>query len=167
MNRRRTTKEERDLFHAVMSGQALARKAQPAVKSKPASKAVQPAKQPGSVDGHTGEKLKRGELRPDAKLDLHGLTEAAAHRALQSFVLSAQRRGYKLLLIVTGKGAPATNGDAPFDLGLGGRRRGVLKAMVPRWLSEPPLARLIADMRQAHRRHGGDGALYVYLRKNP
>ena len=118
------------------------------------------------MDGHTGEKLKRGELHPDAKLDLHGLTEAAAHRTLQTFLLSAQRRGAKLVLIVTGKGAPA-NSDAPFDLGLAGHRRGVLNAMVPRWLREPPLGQLIADMRQAHRRHGGDGALYVYLRKKP
>jgi len=162
---RRTTKDERDLFHAVLSGQALARKVPPATKSKPATKAVQPAKPTGGVDGHTGEKLRRGELRVDAKLDLHGLTEAVAHRTLQSFMLSAQRRGDKLLLVVTGKGAPAADSDAPFDLELAGRRRGVLKAMVPRWLGEPPLARLIADTRQAHRRHGGDGALYVYLRK--
>ena len=165
MRSRRTTKEERDLFQAVLSGQTLARKAQPAAKSKPAPKTVQLAKHKSSVDGHTGEKLRRGEIRVDAKLDLHGLTEAAAHRTLQSFLLSAQRRGAKLLLIVTGKGAPAANSDAPFDLGLAGRRRGVLKVMVPRWLGEPPLGQLIADMRQAHRRHGGDGALYVYLRK--
>ena len=166
MNRRRTTKEERDLFQAVLAGRALARKALPSAKAKPAPKSVQPSNHAGSVDGHTGEKLKRGELRPDAKLDLHGLTEAAAHRALQSFLLSAQRRGAKLLLIVTGRGAPP-NSDAPFDLGLAGRRRGVLNAMVPRWLAEPPLGQLIADIRQAHRHHGGDGALYVYLRKKP
>jgi DNA-nicking Smr family endonuclease len=104
------------------------------------------------LDGNTKKKLDRGEMAPDAKLDLHGLTEAAAHGALLTFLIAAHRRGDRLVLVVTGKGEAG---------------RGVLKAMVPRWLQEAPMKKIIADQRWAHRRHGGDGALYVYLRKSP
>jgi len=130
-------------------------------KYKPVAAKIRTAR--SGLDGHTAGKLDRGALIPDAKLDLHGLTEAAAHRVLTTFIYMAQYRGARLLLIVTGKGV-MTN-DGPFDLGFGGNRRGVLNAMVPRWLHERPLSDLIADQRSAHRRHGGDGALYVYLRK--
>ena len=160
MSRRRTTDEERNLFQAAFAGHGPVKKPAPKTLKPPAAK--KPAKSNlGGLDGHTGDRLSRGQLAPDAKLDLHGLTEAAAHRALTAFVHMALRRGARLLLIVTGKGARTT--DGPFDLGLDRQRRGVLKAMVPRWLREPPLAGLIADLRPAHRRHGGDGALYVYL----
>ena len=66
--------------------------------------------------------------------------------------------------MVTGKGTPPAP-DAPFDLELNSRARGVLKTLAPRWLQEPGLARFVADVRSAHRKHGGAGALYVYLRK--
>lgn len=159
MSRRRTTDEERELFHNALAGLGPLKK-QPAKVRPPAQK---PRHVPSGLDGRTRGKLDRGLLVPDAKLDLHGLTEAAAHRTLLTFVHTAHKRGVRLLLIVTGKGTrPA---DGPFDLGLAGGRRGVLKAMVPRWLREPPLSVMIADLQDAHRRHGGDGALYVYLRK--
>lgn len=152
--KRRATKEERELFLAVISDQ-------PPVKSAPARKhAATPAakrsapKTPTGLDGNTRRKLTRGEIAPTAKLDLHGMTEAAAHRALSAFVLAAHRRGDRLALIVTGKGGASKDGG-----------RGVLKAMVPRWLEEAPMAKVIAEKRWAHIRHGGEGALYVYLRK--
>ena len=162
MNRRRTTDEERELFRAVLSGKALHKKPRPQPKTgpaKPAEKKAPPA--PTGVDGGTGERLRRGMIVPDSKLDLHGLTESAAHRALWSFLQTAHKRGDRLVLVVTGKGARAS--AEAFDLEP--RSRGVLKTMVPRWLGEPQFARLIADLRGAHRRHGGEGALYVYLRK--
>jgi DNA-nicking Smr family endonuclease len=162
MTRRPTTDEERELFHAVLSGTALHKKPRPhpqSAKSKPAEKKAQAT--PSGVDGRTGERLRRGAIAPDSKLDLHGLTENAAHGALWSFLQAAHGRGDRLVLVVTGKGARAP--DQVFDLEP--RSRGVLKTMVPRWLDEPQFARLIADTRNAHRRHGGDGALYVYLRK--
>jgi Uncharacterized protein conserved in bacteria len=102
------------------------------------------------LDGATKRKLEKGEIAPAAKLDLHGLTEAAAHGTLLTFLAAAHRRGDRLVLIVTGKGEAG---------------HGVLKQMVPRWLDEAPMAKLIADKRWAHKRHGGEGALYVYLRK--
>ena len=166
MTRRRTTDEERELFRAVLSGRALHRKPRSQPKSghaKAADKKAPATLTPSGLDGHTGERLRRGAIVPDSKLDLHGLTENAAHSALRFFLQAAHRRGDRLVLIVTGKGARASEG--PFDLELAGRSRGVLKTMVPRWLREPQFAQLIADLRSAHRRHGGDGALYVYLRK--
>lgn len=113
--------------------------------------------------GRTAERLRRGLLEPEARLDLHGMTEEAAHSALIRFVESAQARGLRLVLVVTGKGSTPTLDNEPFDLAR--RPRGVLNAMVPRWLKEPALAKRIAEIRAAHRRHGGSGALYVYLRK--
>jgi DNA-nicking Smr family endonuclease len=162
VNRRHTTDEERELFHAVLSGKALHKKPRPQPKigrARPADKKAQTTST--GVDGRTGERLKRGTITPDSKLDLHGLTENAAHRVLWSFLQTAHKRGDRLVLVVTGKGARVCGGS--FDLEQ--HSRGVLKTMVPRWLCEPQFARLIADMRGAHRRHGGDGALYVYLRK--
>ena len=166
MTRRRTTDAERELFHAVLAGKAPHPKPRSQSKpahAKPADKKAS-APPPGGLDGRTDQRLRRGEIIPDSKLDLHGLTETAAHRALGSFLQAAHRRGDRLVLVVTGKGAGAS--DGPFDLELAGRSRGVLKTMVPRWLREPHFARQIADLRPAHRRHGGDGALYVYLRKS-
>ena len=104
-------------------------------------------------------------LEPEARLDLHGMTEAAAHTALNAFLRNASARGHRLVIVVTGKGRNAQDPYAPFDLELNMRKRGVLKTIVPRWLKEPELAGLVVDVRTAHRRHGGAGALYVYLRK--
>ena len=115
------------------------------------------------IDGHTGEKLKRGQLQPGARLDLHGMTEGAAHAALLSFLAGAQARGVRLALVVTGVGNPAPHEGAEWMRS----RHGVLKNMVPRWLSEKEFAALAAGSAPAHRRHGGGGALYVYLRKRP
>jgi DNA-nicking Smr family endonuclease len=155
---RRTTKEEDELFHAALNGQQAVKK--PAVKKPPKleipkPKAKPPPKTPG-VDGNTARRLQRGEIAPDAKLDLHGMTESAAHRALTAFVQGAHRRGDRLVLVVTGKGGASPDPE---------RTRGVLKTMVPRWLEEVPMRGLIAEKRWAHIRHGGEGALYIYLRK--
>jgi DNA-nicking Smr family endonuclease len=145
------------------------RKAPP--KTDAGSKALTPSKPQrapnalSGLDGRTAERLRRGALEPEARLDLHGLTEALAHTTLVTFLRTAHARGLRLVLVVTGKGAKPAADDEPFDLELHGRARGVLKSMTPRWLKEPSLAPLIADMRTAHRRHGGGGALYIYLRK--
>lgn len=125
---------------------------------------TQPKDKSSGLDGNTSERLRRGLIEPQAKLDLHGLTEAAAYHALTAFLRGAHMRGIRLVLIVTGKGKPPAP-DAPFDLELNARSRGVLKSAVPRWLDEPALASIVAVVRAAHRSHGGAGALYVYLRK--
>jgi DNA-nicking Smr family endonuclease len=163
MIRKRTVSdEERTLFERSF------REARPLVKQRATGAFVnsgQPAAPHTGIDGRTAERLRRGALEPHAQLDLHGLTQAEAHRVLAAFLLAAQRRGDRLVLVVTGKGAKEPDPFAPFDLEQATRARGVLKTMVPRWLGEPPLSGMVADMRAAHLRHGGEGALYVYLRK--
>jgi DNA-nicking Smr family endonuclease len=120
---------------------------------------------PGGVDGRTEERLRKGQIEPDARLDLHGYTEHAAHDALLNFLRGASLRGHRMIIVVTGKGAPR-DPNAPFDLELDQKARGILKTVVPRWLAEPAFAQFVAAVRHAHRRHGGEGALYVYLRKS-
>jgi DNA-nicking Smr family endonuclease len=162
MSRRSTSDDERTLFEKSFTEARPLRADRLDVPTPKTSKQIVAG---GSgVDGNTDERMRRGLLEPEAKLDLHGMTEDAAHRRLLMFLKGAQRQGKKLVLVVTGKGRPQA-ADAPFDLELHVRSRGVLAAAVPRWFLEPDFAALIAGTRAAHKRHGGDGALYVYLRK--
>ena len=163
MSRRKTTKEERELFvQAIAEARPLARMQTTPVAS---GKSHTGAARSGTgLDGRTEERLRRGLISPDARLDLHGFTERDAHHALLLFLRSAQTRRHRLVLVVTGKGARVAP-DAPFDMELNYRSRGVLKAVVPRWLREPSFAAIVAGVRSAHVRHGGEGALYIYLRK--
>jgi DNA-nicking Smr family endonuclease len=89
------------------------------------------------------------------------MTEAAAHTTLLSFLAGAQSRGVRLALVITGVGNPKHHGGAEWMRS----PHGVLKQMVPRWLNEREFSALISGSGPAHRRHGGEGALYVYLRK--
>jgi len=154
--KRRTTDDERKLFKAHIDEPRPLK----AVISKPAKRKSATTKSVG-LDGNTAEKLKRGQLAPGARIDLHGMTEAAAHATLLSFLKTAQSRGIRLALVITGVGNPRHHEGAEWMR----RPHGVLKEMVPRWLNEKDFAALISGSGPAHRRHGGDGALYVYLRK--
>jgi DNA-nicking Smr family endonuclease len=186
MTRRSLSDEERELFESAMSAAApLTKSPRPRKKPAPPNAEVQtgtphttkrdPVRTPQvherrtvGIDGNTAERLRRGLLKPQAKLDLHGMSERDAHRALITFVRAARLRKFRLLLVVTGKGSAdrQTGNETAFDLGLDMRARGVLRNLAPRWLREPGLGELVADVREAHRRHGGSGALYVYLRKD-
>jgi len=159
--KRIVTAEERALFEEKFK-EARPLIAEPV--AQPPEKTQTKQDKSGGLDGNTAERLRRGLINPQAKLDLHGLTEAAAYHALTAFLRGAHMRGIRLVLVVTGKGKPPAP-DAPFDLELNARSRGVLKSAVPRWLDEPALASIVAVVRAAHRSHGGAGALYVYLRK--
>jgi DNA-nicking Smr family endonuclease len=97
--------------------------------------------------------LRRGSVDIGARLDLHGLDRAAAHRAVGQFLRALAEEGERVALIITGKGGARTGGE------------GVLRAEFPRWLSEGALARLVLAWRPAAPRHGGDGAFYVLLRR--
>ena len=102
------------------------------------------------IDRATSQRLKRG-LRPiEARLDLHGMSQAEAHRALEEFVRAASAAGHRSLLVITGRGT-----DRP----------GILKSSVPRWLDEGELRRQVLAVAAARPRHGGGGALYVLLRR--
>ena len=116
------------------------------------------ARGPLRMDAGTFGRLRKGKLRPEARIDLHGMTLAQAHPALTAFILNARAAGKRLVLVITGKGRPNDH-DAPMPV-----RAGRLRHDVPRWLSLPPLSHAMLQVAPAHRRHGGEGALYVYLR---
>ena len=121
--------------------------------------AEQVGAKPVQMDRKAFDRMKRGKLRPEGKLDLHGMTTERAHPALTRFILGAQAQGKRLVLIVTGKGKQRDEGG-PIPV-----RHGVLRHQVPHWLSLPPLSSAVLQVTQAHLRHGGGGAYYVYLRK--
>jgi DNA-nicking Smr family endonuclease len=187
MVKRSLSDEERELFESTMRDSAPLEKAsrphkrhappKPPAPTKAREKTPEPdraqtqqrhTRRTIGIDGNTAERLRRGQLEPQARLDLHGMSERDAHRALVTFVRAARARKFRLLLVVTGKGAGSKTKhgiETEFDLGLDMRARGILRILTPRWLREPGLAEAVADVREAHRRHGGSGALYVYLRK--
>ncbi|MDU8910921.1 Smr/MutS family protein [Aestuariicoccus sp. MJ-SS9] len=117
------------------------------------------ARDPVSMDAKAFGRMKRGKLVPEARLDLHGMTLDQAHPQLTRFILTSQARGLRLVLVITGKG----DREDPYDPMP--RRRGVLKQQVPLWLRMAPVAQAVLQVSEAHIRHGGAGAYYVYLRR--
>lgn len=115
------------------------------------------------LDRNTSERLRKGRLEIEGRIDLHGHNRREAHSRLRSFIGSAHRQDKRCVLVITGKGRSAKpTDDAPF-MGSGGR--GILREEVPKWLAEPDLRRLVLDYRTAQAKHGGEGALYVLLRR--
>ena len=104
-------------------------------------------------DRGTARKLERGHLAVEARLDLHGMRQREAHAVLRRFLKSAQGKGYRHVLVITGKGA-------------GQSERGVLKRHVPHWLGLPEFREWVVGFEEAHIAHGGEGALYVRIRRN-
>lgn len=122
---------------------------------------VPPSEDPPQLDGQTARRLKQGKLEIEAKLDLHGMTQAAAQPALISFIRNAQARGCRTVLVITGKGLPKLSSDQPFD-----RPAGVLRRQLPLWLNDPEIKNIVLSHSPARPKHGGDGAFYVYLRRD-
>jgi DNA-nicking Smr family endonuclease len=114
---------------------------------------------PVRMDRKSFDQMKRGKLKPEGRIDLHGLTVDRAHPMLSRFILSAHADGKRLVLVITGKGKERDDGG-PIPV-----RFGVLRHQVPQWLALPPLSSAVLQITQAHVRHGGGGAYYVYLRK--
>ncbi|WP_342077494.1 Smr/MutS family protein [Yoonia sp. SS1-5] len=114
---------------------------------------------PVKMDHKAFGKMKRGKLKPEARLDLHGMVLAEAHPELVRFILGSSAMGRRLVLVITGKGKDRDDGG-PIPT-----RFGVLRHQVPQWLSLPPLNAVVLQVTPAHIRHGGDGAYYVYLRR--
>ncbi|SUZ31294.1 Endonuclease MutS2 [Roseibaca ekhonensis] len=114
---------------------------------------------PVTMDKRRFQRMTRGKLQPEARIDLHGMTLGQAHGALNGFILRAQSQGLRLVLVITGKGRQVED-DGPIP-----RRRGALKHDVPQWLRMAPLSGAVLELREAHARHGGSGAYYVYLRR--
>jgi DNA-nicking Smr family endonuclease len=131
--------------------------AAPAPRSAPApASAPRPARRPAPaaaaqiIEPRRYRRLVLGRERLGGRIDLHGLGQDGARAALTAFIETASARGDRGVLVITGKGAL---GD------------GVLRRRVPEWLASPPLRSLVAGISEAHRRHGGAGALYVALKR--
>jgi len=114
---------------------------------------------PLNMDAKSFTRLKRGKLKPEGRIDLHGMTLEQAHGALLNFILTAHEADKRLVLVITGKGKSRDDGG-PIPT-----RFGVLRHQVPQWLRLAPLARAVLQVSEAHLRHGGQGAYYVYLKR--
>ncbi|WP_136443418.1 Smr/MutS family protein [Pacificoceanicola onchidii] len=116
--------------------------------------------EPVKMDTKGFKRLKRGKLVPEARIDLHGMTLDQAHPALNRFIMTSHTRGMRLVLVITGKGSR----EDPYDPTP--HRRGVLKRQVPMWLRHAPLSLMVLQVAEAHIKHGGSGAYYVYLKRS-
>jgi DNA-nicking Smr family endonuclease len=110
----------------------------------------------GALDRRQRQRLGRGTEPIDGRIDLHGRTQSEAHAALLGFLRRAQAEGARFVLVITGKGG------AP---GVPGGERGILKRQVPHWLRLPEFRPYAIAAEAAHRAHGGEGALYVRIRR--
>jgi DNA-nicking Smr family endonuclease len=139
---------------------ATPNKPKPAPSARPHAAVVgatpNPAPRPQPLDRRQKQRLARGTESIDARIDLHGKTQGEAHVALLRFLRGAQADGAKYVLVITGKGARATDSWS---------ERGVLKRQVPLWLRLPEFHRYVVGFEQAHVGHGGEGALYVRVRR--
>jgi DNA-nicking Smr family endonuclease len=158
--------EEHELWRETMRGVKPLRRAKPPA-AKPALPPAEPKAEPrrappvgtdtstkkptaaqhlATLDRRSAQRLKRGTLAIEARLDLHGMTQSEAHAALTRFLARAQKHGSRAVLVITGKS-------------------GVLHGAVPRWLHEGENRDRIVATRRAHAQHGGEGALYLMLRR--
>jgi len=132
--------------------------ARPLVTPKPKAS---PLPHRAELDRQTTRRLEKGRVEVEAKLDLHGMRQRDAHAALRRFLKSAQDKDYRHVLVITGKGANQEAAKSFYEE----EARGVLRQAVPQWLSDPEFASIVVSFSQAPRRLGGEGALYVRLRK--
>lgn len=138
---------------APLRAPAAEHRAQPAKPAKPSPPLV-------PLGRRLRQRVARGREAIDARIDLHGLTQKEAHAALLRFLRRAQADGAKIVLVVTGKGTGKASNERN-----GATERGVLKRQVPMWLSLPEFRSLVVGFEDAHVGHGGQGALYVRLRR--
>jgi len=109
----------------------------------------------GGLERRQKQRLARGTEPIDGRIDLHGRTQSEAHVALLGFLKRAQAEGARFILVITGKGAP----------GIVAGERGILKRQVPHWLRLPEFRHYVVAVEAAHPAHGGEGALYVRIRR--
>ena len=131
----------------------------PAARTPSATPASRANPRRDTLDGHWNRKLKSGSVEPDYSLDLHGHTLDAAYRRLMDGMAQARGLGARVVLVVTGKPRLVDAADR-------GTSRGAIRAKILDWLAASDHGDAIAAVRTAHRRHGGDGALYLVLRRN-
>jgi DNA-nicking Smr family endonuclease len=142
----------------VPSAAPQRRRTEPTPVRHPAAKVAKPAPRPvlpvGGLDRRQKHRLARGTEPIDGRIDLHGKTQSEAHAALLGFLRLAQADGARYVLVITGKGSAFGAGE-----------RGILKRQVPMWLRLPEFRSHVLAVEDAHAAHGGEGALYVRLRR--
>jgi DNA-nicking Smr family endonuclease len=124
----------------------------------PAKPAVQHQLPLAPIERRMLQRVSRGQKPVDGVIDLHGMRQSEAHYALLNFIHRMHADGAALVLVITGKGAAEPEPFAEFE-------RGVLRRLVPHWLSDLAVRRQIIGFEEAGRRHGGGGALYVRIRR--
>ncbi len=143
-----------------------ARPSLPGVKPKPSAPA-QPV--PQAIDHKAVRRLGNGRVAIDARVDLHGMRQSEAHGALRRFLFTAVSKGHRMVLVITGKGgrrrASVHDPGAEEVFYEGSQGAGVLRRQVPMWLRDPEFQPIVVGFTTAHVRHGGEGALYVQLRR--
>lgn len=117
-----------------------------------------PHRSDAGLDSHWNQRLTHGSRPPELVLDLHDHTLQAAHRRLDEGLAQAKAMGARLVLVVTGRPRPVAGADR-------GSSRGAIRAEILDWLAIGPHAADIAAIRPAARRHGGEGALYIVLKR--
>jgi len=155
--------------HAEKAKASAARKTGPAATpARPPAIATPPPPTPAELklERRKSRKLSSGRIEIEARIDLHGMRQAEAHSALIRFLHRAYAGGRRWVLVITGKGAPQRTAHQE-RLAQEGEERGVLRRNVPRWLAEPDLAPIVIGFTTAAVNHGGEGALYVHVRKRP
>ena len=143
----RTATGEVDPKSGKKTGKSLMRTYPAAPYSPPVSRPSMPS---SFIDDHTARKLLKGKIPVDGRIDVHNMTQEHAHDVLLRFVANSHAAGDRIVLVITGKGR---SGD------------GVLRQAVPKWLREPAFSLHVSAFRTAHVTHGGEGALYVRLRR--
>jgi DNA-nicking Smr family endonuclease len=128
------------------------------VSAEPAVPTKRPPLPLAPFDRRLKQRVARGRDAIDARIDLHGMTQRQAHTALTGFLHQAQASGARVVLVVTGKGAGKNEHGEHNE-------RGVLRRQVPLWLALPEFRHFIVGFEEAHASHGGQGALYVRLRR--
>jgi len=151
-------KPQQLVFAVTHSVIHVGQKTKPSTHQKPAFHSDS-AKSSPNMDQRNFRRLLKGKLEIDGTLDLHGLTAEQARTRLHVYIHNAHRAHFRLLLVITGKGKML--GYDEFNR----PRIGVLKKGLPEWLKSAELSSLVLQVTQAHNRHGGGGAYYVYLRR--
>lgn len=126
-------------------------------------RAVQPERcsvQAQDIDRRTAERLRKGQMPIDARLDLHGMRRVEAYDAFKGFIQRSCARGDRCVLVITGKGSKDGEMRDPLSSG-----DGVLKTSLPQWADEPVFRAMVLKVQQAQGKHGGSGAYYILLRR--
>jgi DNA-nicking Smr family endonuclease len=127
------------------------------------------APQPNAIEAKQVRRLGNGRASVDARIDLHGMRQSEAYVALKVFLFRSVSKGHRMVLVITGKGTAPLYPDGQERFGAfvneGAMERGVLRRNVPFWLAQPEFRGIVVGHTTAHVRHGGEGALYVQLRR--